>query len=96
MVKNVALVDEELQGKEWTGNQGGSGFGKFKNLPVPETIIWETNEDFDLFIGRHDGFNNVDVEYTRQVIYTKNDFWIVKDNFHSNDPHNYKQVWQGQ
>ena len=34
MVKNVALVDNELQGKQWTSNKGGSGFGKFKKLPL--------------------------------------------------------------
>ncbi|MCF8381695.1 MAG: heparinase II/III family protein [Bacteroidales bacterium] len=95
MVKNVALVDDELQGKEWTGNQGGSGFGKFKNLPVPKTIAWKTNKDLDLFVGSHDGFKNIGVAYTRQVIYVKNDFWIVKDNFKSKEPHVYKQIWQG-
>lgn len=95
MVKNVALVDEELQGKEWTSNKGGSGFGKFKKLPNPSTITWQSNKDFDLFVGSHDGFEDVGVAYTRQVVYVKNDFWIVKDNFQSNEPHVYKQVWQG-
>ncbi len=95
MVKNVALVDNELQGKKWTSNKGGSGFGKFKELPVPNVIAWESNEAFDLFIGSHDGFNNIDVNYSRQVIFVKNAFWIVKDNFTSENPHNYKQVWQG-
>ncbi|MEM6378806.1 MAG: heparinase II/III family protein [Bacteroidota bacterium] len=38
MVKNVALVDDELQGKQWTSNKGGSGFGKFKDLPEPSII----------------------------------------------------------
>lgn len=95
MVKNVALVDNELQGKEWTSNEGGSGFGKFKNLPLPKTIAWESNEQFDLFVGSHNGFENVGVNYSRQVIYVKDDFWIVKDNFTSNKLHTYKQVWQG-
>ncbi len=95
MVKNVALVDNELQGKEWTSNKGGSGFGKFKSLPKPEVITWNVNDVFDLFAGQHDGFKNIGVDYTRQVIFVKNDFWIVKDNFKSADPHNYKQVWQG-
>lgn len=95
MVKNVALVDQELQGKEWTSNQGGSGFGKFRNLPNPEVITWEVNDDFDLFAGRHDGFENVGVEYTRQVIFVKNAFWMVKDDFKSAATHDYKQVWQG-
>lgn len=95
MVKNVALVDNEVQGKQWTSNEGGSGFGKFKNLPLPKTIAWETNSQFDLFVGSHNGFENIGVNYSRQLIYVKDDFWIVKDNFTSNTPHTYKQVWQG-
>lgn len=95
MVKNVALVDDELQGKQYTSNKGGSGFGKFLELPNPTTIAWETTSDFDFFAGSHDGFENVGVGYTRQVIYVKDDFWIVKDNFTSDGSHDYKQVWQG-
>ena len=95
MVKNVALVDDELQGKQWTSNKGGSGFGKFKELPQPHFIAWESNADFDFFAGSHDGFDNVGVDYTRQVIFVKNEFWLVKDDFHSEDAHTYKQVWQG-
>ena len=95
MVKNVALVDDELQGKKWTSNKGGSGFGKFKSLPNPEVLAWSTQDDFDVFVGSHDGFENVGVAYSRQVIFVKGDFWIVKDNFSSDVPHEYKQVWQG-
>ncbi len=95
MVKNVALVDDELQGKLWTSNKGGSGFGKFRALPKPEVIAWEVHNNFDFFAGRHNGFKNVGVEYTRQVIFVKDDFWIVKDDFKSEDEHDYKQVWQG-
>lgn len=95
MVKNVALVDNELQGKQYTSNQGGSGFGKFKQLPKPKTIAWESNDNLDVYVGSHDGFENIGVKYNRQVIYLKNDFWIVKDNFHSDTSHTYKQIWQG-
>ena len=95
MVKNVALVDNELQGKLWTSNKGGSGFGKFKKLPQPTPIAWETNALFDLFVGSHDGFKDSGVHYSRQVIYVKDAFWIVKDNFQSETEHDYKQVWQG-
>lgn len=95
LVKNVALVDNEMQGKEYTSNKGGSGFGKFRNLPVPRTIAWEVNDELDLYIGSHDGFEDEGVEYTRQVIYVKDDFWIIKDNFYSKSLHSYKQVWQG-
>ncbi|KAA3621316.1 MAG: heparinase [Bacteroidetes bacterium] len=95
MVKNVALVDEELQGKQWTSNKGGSGFGKFKSLPHPKVITWKSMDNLDLFVGSHDGFSNIGVDYTRQVIYLKHDFWVVKDNFKSASNHDYKQVWQG-
>ncbi|UMB59151.1 heparinase II/III family protein [Lutibacter sp. A80] len=95
MVKNVALVDDELQGKQYTSNKGGSGFGKFLELPNPKTLAWETNKVYDVFVGAHDGFENVGVGYSRQVINIKNNFWIVKDNFTSQKPHAYKQVWQG-
>lgn len=95
MVKNVALVDDELQGKLWTSNKGGSGFGKFKKLPQPKVIAWEMNQAFDLFVGSHDGFEENGVQYSRQVIYVKDAFWIVKDNFRSETLHDYKQVWQG-
>ncbi|MBA6152829.1 heparinase II/III family protein [Gelidibacter maritimus] len=95
MVKNVALVDDELQGKEYASNKGGSGFGKFGKLPNPKTLLWKTNADLDVYIGSHDGFNNIGVDYSRQVIDTKSGFWIVKDNFKSNQKHTYKQVWQG-
>lgn len=94
-VKNVALVDDELQGKEYTSNKGGSGFGKFRELPSPKTIAWGTNDAIDVFVGSHDGFENVGVDYSRQVIYLKDDFWLVKDNFKSDRSHTYRQVWQG-
>ena len=95
LTKNVALVDDELQGKQYTSNKGGSGFGKFKELPNPKVISWSTRDEMDVFVGSHNGFENIGVEYSRQVIYLKNDFWIVKDNFKSNSSHSYKQVWQG-
>ncbi|MEM8484812.1 MAG: heparinase II/III family protein [Bacteroidota bacterium] len=75
MVKNVALVDDVLQGRDWTSNKGGSGFGKFRTLPNPHVIAWESNDAFDLFAGRHDGFAHIGVDYQRQVIFIKDDFW---------------------
>jgi len=95
MTKNVALVDEELQGKKYVSNKGGSGFGKFKNLPNPKVLSWYKGNDIEVFIGQHDGFENVGVSYLRKVINVANEFWIVKDEFKGNSSHNYKQVWQG-
>ena len=94
-VKNVALVDDELQGKKYKGNQGGSGFGKFGKLPKPTTIMWKTGDEIEYFVGSHNGFNNIGVDYSRQLISVANEFWIVKDNFASENTHLYKQVWQG-
>jgi len=48
-----------------------------------------------VFAGSHNGFLDIGVSYSRQVIYVKGDFWIVKDNFEASDKHTYKQVWQG-
>lgn len=95
LVKNVAIVDNQLQGRDYVSNPGKSGFGKFKILPVPSTILWQTNKNFDVFIGSHNGFKHFGVSYYRQVIYVKNDFWIIKDNFISDTPQNYQQIWQG-
>ena len=95
MTKNVALVDNELQGKKYTSNKGGSGFGKFRQLPNPKVIGFQKNTPIEVFIGAHDGFENIGVEYSRQVINVENDFYIVKDNFTSDENHLYKQVWQG-
>ena len=95
LVKNVALVDDELQGKAWTGNKGGSGFGKFKELPQPRVIAWKSQPEFDLFVGSHDGFAEIGVDYRRQLIYIKPGFWILKDNFSSKESHHYKQIFQG-
>ncbi len=95
MVKNVALVDDQLQGQQYVANKGGDGFGKFSKLPHPKTIIWKGNKDLDVYAGSHDGFENIGVNYSRQVIYIKDAFWIVKDNFSSDKAHDYKQVWQG-
>ncbi|WP_298778469.1 heparinase II/III family protein [uncultured Polaribacter sp.] len=95
MTKNVALVDNELQGKKYTSNKGGSGFGKFKQLPNPKVIGFQKDKDIEVFIGSHDGFENVGVQYSRQIFNVENIFWLVKDNFSSEEKHTYKQVWQG-
>ena len=94
-VKNVALVDDVLQGKDYKSNKGGSGFGKFGSLPNPKTIAFSTDDHLDFYIGSHNGFEEMGVTYSRQVFFIDHKFWIVKDNFNSEKIHNYKQVWQG-
>lgn len=95
-VKNVALVDSITQGQSWTGNKGGSGFGKFKKLPVPKIISWCKNADIDIFTAEHNGYADLGVTYKRQVIFIKDGFWIVQDKFESNkEKRKFQQVWQG-
>ncbi|RDY60197.1 heparinase II/III family protein [Flagellimonas nanhaiensis] len=95
MVKNVALVDDELQGKIWTPNKGRTGFGKFGRLPHPKVLVWNSTEEMDLFVGTHNGFEDIDTQYSRQVIFLKKNFWIIKDNFKSEEKRDFRQVWQG-
>lgn len=95
-VKNVALVDSIAQGRKWKGNKGGSGFGKFGLLPQPEVLAWKTTNNFDLFIGTHNGYKDIGVETYRTVIFIKDGFWIVQDKIiGDNTKHTTQQVWQG-
>ncbi len=93
--KNVALVDSIPQGRNWKGNRGGSGFGKWLELPEPTVLRWETNDNYDYFLGSHDGFKSVGVEYFREVLFIKAGFWLIMDHFESSGIHRYQQVWQG-
>jgi len=93
--KNVALVDSQLQGRGWKSNRGGSGFGKWKFLPEPKVSCWQVSDVLDYFSGQHNGFENLSVDYQREVLFVKNGFWIVFDHFRSNSSHTYQQVWQG-
>ncbi|MDE5418806.1 heparinase II/III family protein [Labilibaculum sp. DW002] len=94
--KNVGLVDSVLHGREWKGNKGGSGFGKWGKLPTPKLINWTTTDEIDIFIGSHDGYKDLNVDTYRQVFFIKDGFWIVRDHYKSKDEkHTYQQVWQG-
>jgi len=94
--KSVALVDSIAQGLEWTGNKGGSGFGKFKTLPTPKVLTWEKYNDIDVFIGEHNGFENLNTNYIRKVFFIRSGFWLVQDIFLSEQKaRRYQQVWQG-
>ncbi len=94
-VKSVALVDSVLLGRDWQGNRGGSGFGKWKTLPRPSVDTWISRPWFDYFNASHDGYEAMDVGYRREVLFLKEGFWIVRDHFESQAPHDYQQVWQG-
>lgn len=96
-VKNVALVDSMPQTRQWKGNRGGSGFGKWLDLPEPSVNRYYFGDRFDYFAASHDGFQDLEIAYTREVVFAKEGFWIVRDNFNNpaQRPHEYIQVWQG-
>lgn len=94
-VKNVALVESIPLGRGWTPNRGGSGFGKWANLPHPEVKAWITDNQFDYFCGSHDSYDSLGVTYFREVIFIKDGFWIIRDHFKSKGTHHYQQIWQG-
>lgn len=93
--KNVALVDSQLQGKGWLPNSGGSGFGIWKILPEPTVLKWIKSEEFDYIAASHNGFENIGINYSREVIFIKKNYWLVIDNFIAKGEHNFQQVWQG-
>lgn len=94
-VKNVALVDSIPLGRGWQGNEGGSGFGKWETLPNPTVNVWKADSSFDYFNGSHDSYDSRGINYSRDVLFLKDGFWVVQDNFTSNEPHEYQQIWQG-
>ncbi len=95
-LKNLVVVDSIPQGRDWIGNKGGTGFGKWGELPVPKVIGWNSNEDFDFFAGSHDGYSDIGVEIYRSVHFIKDGFWIINDQLISkNGWHSTQQVWQG-
>jgi len=94
-VKNVAIVDSIPQGQKWKGNSGGSGFGKWLELPKPISSQLYDDSEFSLFVGSHDGYEKLGVKYWREIVFIKSGFWIVVDKFESKEKRKYQQVWQG-
>ncbi|MGQ1892016.1 heparinase II/III family protein [Thermophagus sp. OGC60D27] len=95
--KNVALADSVPQGTMWKGNKGGSGFGKWENLPNPTVHAWGSTNSIDYFVGSHDGDKDQGIDYFRGVFFLKNAGWLVRDYFVSEclENHSFQQVWQG-
>ncbi|MFC5625373.1 heparinase II/III family protein [Algoriphagus winogradskyi] len=94
-VKNVALVDSIPQGQDWTGNQGGSGFGKFQTLPKALVSQWEPKGEIQAFRGSHDGYQTIGVNYGRTIYYFSGDFFLILDEFEGERAHEFYQNFQG-
>ncbi|MBC8374618.1 MAG: heparinase II/III family protein [FCB group bacterium] len=96
-VKNVALIDSIPQAQKWKGNSGGSGFGKWLDLPEPQVNTSVFGDDIDYFCGSHNGYKSLNISYQREVLFVKDGFWLVSDYFENPDglQHGYQQLWQG-
>ena len=95
-VKNVAIVDGIAQGQGWISNKGGTGFGKWRNLPQPRVISWIKRDEWDFFAGTHDGYQDRGVTYFRKVLFLKGLGWVVRDLFESSAGNaDFQQIWQG-
>ncbi len=94
-VKNVAIVDNVLQGQEWISNHARTGFGIWRRLPRPTVHDWFSGQRFDYFSGSHNAYDSLGVHYSRAIIFFKPFGWLVADKFTSDDLHNYQQTWQG-
>ncbi len=96
-VKNVALIDSIPQAQKWKGNSGGSGFGKWLDLPEPQVNTSVFGEYIDYFSGSHNGYKSLNISYQREILFVKDGFWIVSDYFGNPDglQHDYQQLWQG-
>ncbi|MFH0991826.1 MAG: heparinase II/III family protein [bacterium] len=95
LVKNVALVDDLLQGRDWIDNKARTGFGRWKTLPIPQVHQWLSGSSFDYLKASHNAYEDHGVHYTRSVYFLKPICWVVVDNFSSTATHRYKQIWQG-
>ena len=96
LAKNVALVDDVLQGRDWLDNRARTGFGIWRTLPKPKVHDWISGSEFDYFAASHDGFENSGVDYSRAIVFLKPSAWLVIDDFTSASQHRNQQIWQGQ
>lgn len=90
--KNICVVDSIPQGRKWKGNKGGSGFGKFEELPKPEVKAFANFDGVDYFEG---SVNYEGATFNRSIVFVHDGFVIVNDRLISDYERNYQQIWQG-
>ena len=64
-------------------------------MPQPKVLSWINGDNFDYFAGTHNSYDSINVDYIREVLFFKDDFWIVFDRFSGEKNHCYQQIWQG-
>jgi len=74
--------------------QGAGPFG-WVNPPNVHTERWIAGQQFDLFVGSHDGYSRLPepVEHQRSVFHRKGQFWLVRDVATGQGKHQLELAW---
>jgi Heparinase II/III-like protein/Heparinase II/III N-terminus len=82
----------EVDGRSQSEPDGPFGWKSLTNTSVEK---WITVEQFDLFVGSHDGYSslNSEVIHRRWVFFLKPQFWMVRDVVTGTDTHQIDVRW---
>ena len=79
------------------GLDQAEGVGPFgwTNPPTVHAERWVTGQQFDLFMGWHDGYKRLEqpVEHQRSVFHRKGQFWLVRDVATGQGKHQLELTW---
>lgn len=70
------------------------GIFSWNSMAEPLVHSWNSEERFDFFEGSHDGYRHLEsspAEYTRSILFLKNDYWIMRDFVKTVGEHEYQQ-----
>lgn len=68
----------------------------WKSLPTVKAEHWVAGANFDLFVGRHDGYMRLSspVQHRRWVFHRKSNFWLVRDVASGEGKHQLELSWR--
>ncbi|MDQ2856230.1 MAG: heparinase II/III family protein [Acidobacteriota bacterium] len=66
----------------------------WSDIARSEALTWISRDRFDYFAGRHDGYERLaaPVKHTRQILFLKSDYWVIRDVVRSTEQHRY-DLW---
>jgi hypothetical protein len=66
----------------------------WSTIAQSEVEAWISRERFDYFEGKHDGYERLvaPVAYSREVLFLKNDYWVIRDRLKTDGKHRY-DLW---
>ncbi len=82
---NTLTIDDE------SSSAAGNKFS-WKTKANAELKRWIAEERFDFFEGTHDGYRSLpnSAAHTRQILFLKNDYWMMRDFVETSGSHDYK------